>query len=79
MDSKSKFDILLENFSKDKSDATIEKLEVVKTFISRHMGKRSGCVYLALRFMGVPHEEATQIELEERELERKANSFIALS
>jgi len=32
MDSKSKFDILLENFSKDKSDATIEKLEVVKTF-----------------------------------------------
>lgn len=80
MSDKSKFDILLENFSKSESKDILERLEVVKEMLKRHNGKRSKCVYVALRFLGVSRNEALYVAAKEREFEwEKRPSFIALS
>ncbi len=80
MNDKSKFDILLENFSKSESKDILERLEVVKEMLKRHEGKRSECVYVALRFLGVSRNEALYVAAKEREFEwEKQLPFIALS
>lgn len=80
MSDKSKFDMLLDDFSKSGSKDTLEKLKVVKKMLERHNGKRSKCVYVALRFLGVSRDEALKVAAEEREFEwKKRPSFIALS
>ncbi|MGN0013066.1 MAG: hypothetical protein ACI37J_07135 [Candidatus Bruticola sp.] len=80
MNSKSRFDALLDDFSKNGSSDILEKLEVVKKMIKSHNGKRSKCVYVALRFLGVSRDEALEVAANERKLEwEERSSFITLS
>lgn len=80
MNRKSKFDMLLDDFSKNGADDVLERLEVVKKMIERHNGKRSECVYVALRFLGVSRNEALEVAAKERKLEwEKHSSFLTLS